>query len=170
MRKLKILNQAGDTIVEVLLAVIVVGLAVGLGYGVASRSLKSNRQSQERVEALKKIEGQIERLKKLAATDNGGPGGVFQASSYCIIDTPTQANKIVSPIDTPPALNLDSLSEDAYSDIDDSCIDGLYRMSITPDNPTPSTKQFQVRARWFSIGKNAKEETVVTYRIYPASP
>jgi len=166
----RIRHQAGDTIVEVLLAVVVVGIGIGLGYGVATRSLKLNRQSQERVEALKKVESQIERLKKLAATDNGSSvSGIFRSTPYCIADiaaTPAGTNNIISLSSAPPNdLSADPLGS-AYNS---SCIQGLYHMSITPVTlPDPSIKQFRVTARWFGIGASQKEETTIMYRIYPA--
>lgn len=163
MRKTKILNQAGDTIVEVLLAVVVVGLAVGLGYGVASRSLKSNQQAQERVEALKQVESQVERLKKLALDGTGGPNTVFRTESFCIVDNGSGANQVVT-ITTPPALDADNLDPANYS----GCEDGTYFISITPGTGADAN-QFNVKARWFSIGNSGKEEVNVTYRIYPGT-
>jgi type II secretory pathway pseudopilin PulG len=157
-------NQIGDTIVEVLLAVIVVGLAIGLGYGVASRSLKANQQAQERSEALKQVESQVERLKKAATTDSGAPGGVFNFAgrAFCLVDgangpEPREVNK-------PPALVDDPLNDSAYAG--GQCVNGLYHLSITPSDSVPN--QFDVRARWFGIGQTQKEETVITYRVYPA--
>lgn len=164
----KRLNQAGDTIVEVLIAVVVVGLAIGLGYGVASRSLKANQQSQERSEALKKVEGQLERLKKRAVTDANG-SGVFSTNasqpSFCIVDTPTEQNRIEREA-TPPANVSDDPLGNAYNA---ACVDGRYHLSITPTINNADTKQFVVTARWFGIGGLNKEQTTVTYRIYPGT-
>jgi len=148
MYKTKRLNQVGDTIVEVLIAVVVVGMAIGLGYGVASRSLKANRQSQERGEALKQVESQVERLKKLATTDTGGPSGVFRSGSYCITG---DANEIKS-------------ADNALCTVNDR-----YNLSITLQDPASSTTtQFNITARWEGLtGK--PEETTIIYRIYPAT-
>lgn len=157
------LNQVGDTIVEVLLAVVVVGLAIGLGYGVASRSLKANRQAQERGEALKKVEGQLERLKKRAVTDVTG-SGVFRSNSYCLATVGQSENEPVNLDSSPPANVADDPLDGAY---DDACVDGLYHLSITPDTTTPN--QFTVRARWFGLGGQEKEETSITYRAYPGT-
>lgn len=163
MHRPKHLNQVGDTIVEVLLSVIVVGIAIGLGYGVASRSLRSNRQSQERVEALKQVESQIERLKKLAATDDGGTSGVFRSTSYCIADNDDGTNQIVA-VNTPPTDAQQDPIDGAYPN---DCIDGLYHLSINPENSGPNTKQFRVTARWFGLGTDQKQETTIVYRVYP---
>ncbi len=163
MLKPRKLNQLGDTIVEVMISLVVVALAIGLGYGVATRSLKANRQAQERVEALKKVEGQIERLKKRASTDGANSGIFSNSQAFCLVSNNTGPNEIVR-IDTPPlVLASDALSGGAYA----GCIDGLYHISISPKNAAKT--EFNIAARWFSIGSNAKEETLITYRIYPSN-
>ena len=163
MPKKRILNQVGDTIVEVLIALVVVGLAIGLGYGVASRSLKTTRSAQERVEALKVVESQVERLKKRAAADaDADPAGIFAEPerSFCM----TGDNNQIVEIDTPPALAADTLSADAYA----GCIDGLYYVSVTPEDAGGSAEQFKVTARWSGLVGNGKQESSVIYRVYPA--
>jgi len=167
--KTKPLNQIGDTIVEVLLSVVVIGMAIGLAYGVATRSLKANRQAQERTEALKLAESQVERLKKLASTDTGGAGGVFDKSTaYCLVDGGGGLPPQKRPINTPPAaVASDPLTSVAYGS--GACVSGLYFLSITP-SPTPGSNQFDIRARWYGLGSLKKEEVVIGYRIYPAKP
>lgn len=159
MRK-KYLGQRGDTIVEVLLAVVVVGLAVTLGYGVASRSLKANRQAQERVEALKVVESQVERLKKRATTDTAGTG-IFTTNSFCLADS-GGTNTIVA--QDAPAANI---NDDPLTGYDSNCVNGLYHVSVQRDNTGNDTIQYTVTARWFGIGGVEKEETQVKYRVYP---
>ena len=46
------LNQAGDTIVEVMIVLAVLGLAIGIAYAAANRSLENARQAQENAEAV----------------------------------------------------------------------------------------------------------------------
>lgn len=140
------LNQAGDTIVEVLFAVIVVGVAIGLAYGVASRSLKSNRQAQERIEAVKFVESEAEQLKKIASQTPDGTGVFGQSQPFCLVLT-----NIVGADD--PACTANN----------------RYKLSITPTVSTTSTKQFDVTATWDSL-KGGQENITVTYRVYPLSP
>jgi len=164
MVNIKRLNQVGDTIVEVLLAVVVISLAIGIGYSIASRSLNTVRQAQERTEAVKQVENQIERLKKLAATDNcSGPSSALcQPSSFCLGDN----NQIISISPTPTNIASDPLTSVAYGS--GACLkNNLYYVSITPEGGSPP-RQYQVRARWLGLN-NQKQETVVTYRIYPAT-
>lgn len=64
----KRLNQAGDTIVEVLIALAVLGAIIGGGYAVATRSLNGVQVAQERTEATKVAEGQLEAIRSTVAT------------------------------------------------------------------------------------------------------
>ncbi len=144
------LGQAGDTIVEVLLAVVVVGLAIGFGYGIASRSLKNNQRAQERVEALKQVESQVERLKKLAANSSATANIFTRSDAFCMTDSDS------GPVDT-------SVDNDACQ----QGPDGRYRLSITPaPGNSSSTRQYDITATWDSLG-GGEEHTTVTYRVYP---
>lgn len=150
-------NQIGDTIVEVLFAVVVVGLAIALGYGIASRSLRASRQAQERVEALKIVEGQIEQLKNAA----NGPGAAsfFDTDTvYCIKDGQKIASNDYGP--TEKSLETDILESSGY---DPQCINGLYYTGISFN---VSTDTFTVWTRWNSIGNLKKEEVKTAYRMY----
>jgi Tfp pilus assembly protein PilV len=55
-------SQTGDTIVEVLLSIAVLSSVLGGAFVSANHSLKSTRAAQERGEALKLVESQVEQL------------------------------------------------------------------------------------------------------------
>lgn len=74
------LSQTGDTIVEVLIAMAVLSMVLGGAYVASNRSLAVSQQNQERAEALKLVEGQMEQLK------SNDPGGADCFGS-CVIDT-----------------------------------------------------------------------------------
>ncbi len=74
------LGSRGDTIVEVLIAVAVVGVVLTGAYASARSSLNAVRASQERAEALKIAEGQLEMLKYYAAAN---PSAVYPPS-FCV--------------------------------------------------------------------------------------
>src|SRR5262245_22324828 len=76
--------QRGDTIVEVLVAIGVISLVLGAAYVMTNRSAQNTRAAQERDNALKLAESQVERLKGLAATN---PSAVFSGPTpFCIAD------------------------------------------------------------------------------------
>ncbi len=56
-------SQAGDTIIEVLIALAVLGAIIGGGYAIATRSLNGVQIANERSEATKLAEGQLEAMK-----------------------------------------------------------------------------------------------------------
>lgn len=65
---MKALNQLGDTIVEVLLAMAILSAILTGGYVTANRAQNANQASQERAEALKQIETQVEGLRAILPT------------------------------------------------------------------------------------------------------
>jgi Tfp pilus assembly protein PilV len=86
--RLRVHYEAGDTIVEVLVAIVIVATILGGAYVTASHSLLNVRESQERGEALNLAEGQVEALRWLAMSVNTATSGntVFNDPNlFCII-------------------------------------------------------------------------------------
>lgn len=75
----RIMNQRGETIVEVLIAIAVIGSVLGSAYAIVSRNTKSYQQASEHTEALKIAESQLEYLRK--SPQNG--------SSFCFNNSGT---------------------------------------------------------------------------------
>lgn len=61
-------GQAGDTIVEVLICIAILGAVLGTAYVVANNNTKINISSQERLAAIKLAQSQIEYLRASDAT------------------------------------------------------------------------------------------------------
>lgn len=77
-------RERGDTIVEVLIAISVVSLILGGAYVTTNRSLIATRAAEERGNALKLAESQLEQLKGLAKSD---PNSIFGAATpmpFCV--------------------------------------------------------------------------------------
>ena len=68
-------KQAGDTIVEVLIASAIVGLILTGAFAIANASLRQIRMSQERSEAHRIAASQIELVKQLVDSGYSIPGG-----------------------------------------------------------------------------------------------
>lgn len=64
---LRRLTQKGDTIIEVMIVLAVLGLAISIAYATANRSLLNARQAQENSEATRLIQSQLENLRILGA-------------------------------------------------------------------------------------------------------
>jgi len=77
-------RQAGDTIVEVMASITVLGLALGAAYGLSNRSFNTAVHIHDRIEALSLAAGQIEFLK-----DRGLKStiGTLPSGQFCFNDT-----------------------------------------------------------------------------------
>jgi len=149
MKRVKLFSkEAGDTIVEVLIATAVISAALGMAYAISNRSLRAGQQSQERVEALKLVEGQIEKLKYLARTD-GAFDTVYRASDYCITQT------------TPPQKKAKT---DALCTVNNRyALEIAYTGDVVNDPPR-RLGNFLVKATWNRLGGGA-DELVINYQL-----
>ena len=74
-------NNRGDTIVEVLVAIMVISSVLAGAYVSTRSSINATRTAQERGEALKLAESQVEQIKVAA---NTGTPDVIAAADFCI--------------------------------------------------------------------------------------
>lgn len=138
MSKLRqLLGQRGDTIIEVMLAVVALSLVVGGTYSIATRNLRAGRQAQERGEAVKIAESQLENIKSMAVEANNP--NLYSASNFCFNPTSTITTG-------------------------NCTFDGRYRVSIN-SVPTSVSQQFTVVVEWDSIGSTPIENVTVQYRV-----
>jgi len=72
----------GDTIVEVMIVLAILGLSIGICYATANRSLLNARQAQENSIATEIAQSQIETIRALAAANNPSDN-VFQSGPFC---------------------------------------------------------------------------------------
>jgi prepilin-type N-terminal cleavage/methylation domain-containing protein len=134
-------SQAGDTLVEVMIALAIIGAVLGAAYATATRSLRVGRQAQERTEALKLVEGQLERLKYRYQQDKTAFDANYRTAGYCLDD---QAVK--------------------QPDTDAVCQDrsGLYDLRFSYD---AGNQIFISEARWQRIGSSDNDSINVRYRL-----
>lgn len=152
------LNIRGDTIVEVLIAITVVSTVLGGAYASSNRSLNATRQSQERGEALKLAETQLERL-KASITINAD---IFSTPNYFCFDENIDADSLSDPDNV-----------DAYPDM---CLMSpqagvTYYLAIQgPGHPSGlGSDTFRVTSRWAQAGGRGTElgeEVSLIYRMH----
>lgn len=146
--RLRKLAERGDTIVEVLISIAVISMILGGAYVTTNKSLQGTRAAQERSDALKLTESQLEAMKALAGTDNGG--GLFAngLGDFCVynqaIIAATSANCKVNAKGSP------TTAQPAYT------------LKVTRTN----TNTFTVRATWAAIERSGTDSLDMTYRIY----
>lgn len=154
----KLRQENGDTIVEVLIAVMVVGMAITISYAVANRSLRISRQSQERSEAAKIASGQVEYLKALAKET--GSNNVFSKGTvFCVKSdgTPTVNGAFAA------YGSAIKESDNSLSGYPEACVSGEYHTAIQETSPN----QFDVVTRWLGYGSGTMQEVNIKYRLYP---
>lgn len=184
------LTNKGDTIVEVMIALTVLMLIIGGGYSIATRSLNGVQVAQERSEATKIAEGQLEAIRwKVQTTPNlitlNGDGFVnatgaigtdwkgltnssgWNTNPFCVVTTT---------VDSPPPEHT-TIEAKTVGDASDPCsqgIDGRYKISITTDltflnyndDPNLDKKQitYKVTVKWDRAGGGGEESIVVADR------
>jgi len=168
-------NQVGDTIVEVLLAVGVVGLAVAGGYGIANRSLRQARQAQERGEAIKIAEGQVEAIKAYSANADDSTD-LFNTDTKCIdlTDSDNIESFLFSDAGTGNDVPSDPQTDPLIDYPEPECVDGFYHAVIdaTEDTsgPVVNRYEFTVTVRWPSLGGTDVEQVQMNYRTFVKKP
>ncbi len=160
-------KQAGDTIVEVLFAVAVVGLAIAISYGIASRSLRSAQQAQERGQALKLAESQLESMKAIASgEDDSAKNALFAMGGnkvFCV----SGALAIVSFTGEGWGATIKDRSVDDLSGYEEACVHGLYHIAVQREQGNTSAKrQFTAVVRWYRLGTDQLDEVKLVYRLH----
>jgi type II secretory pathway pseudopilin PulG len=150
----KKLNQVGDTIVEVLLSLTVLGMVIGTAFAVANRSLKQAQKSQERTQALKLAEGQVDSLKFLSESNNEADIETFKNIQNAA--TASQCLGRITDDEGDITIGVDSIS-------DGGCQDGVFSYSIIYDNQ--NSHLFNVQVIWDSLGGNGQENVTIQYRV-----
>lgn len=148
MRKL---FQRGDTIIEVLIALTVISAVLGGAYVTSNRSLKNIRKAQERGEALKITETQVERLRnavsiipspadtQFCAYNDGSPTGSLPF-----------ARNSPSPGTPVPPLDTDDFT--TYSLECQQTIGGVTYYKAVEPLGVPADRKFAFYVRWERIG------------------
>lgn len=74
-------NQRGETIVEVLIAIAVIASILGTSYAIVNRNSSSYQQANERTQAVKLAEQQLELVRNLTSTERKA---VKVSDTFCI--------------------------------------------------------------------------------------
>lgn len=125
-------RQAGDTIVEVIIAVAVVATILAGAFTVTTRSTQAVRDSEEHAEALQQLQGQVERLRAVAAKPGVLTGSPFVTSGFCL----------------QPDLSITQAGQPTCR------VNGLYDLSIKATSviSAAGTTDFDLVASWPAIG------------------
>lgn len=94
IQRLKRSNQRGDTVVEVLICIAIISLVLGGAFVLTNRSLQGTRMAQERLNAIKLAESQLDQVKSLASTN---PTAIFGATGNFCINNSVQVKTSTDP-------------------------------------------------------------------------
>jgi Tfp pilus assembly protein PilV len=146
------LAERGDTIVEVLISIAVISMALGGAFVTTNRSLQGTRQAQERVNATKLVEGQLEQLRAVAASNSAYIFGAGVPASYCISGSiALPANPVVSSSNAACAVNTSGTP---------SSVEPVFHLSISRSGNT-----FTVNNTWYNV-HGTQDHVVMEYRLY----
>jgi len=147
---LRSLGEGGDTIVEVLISIAVISMILGGAYVTTNKSLKGSRAAQERSDALKLVESQVESLKSIAGGTNADAiFGAGTPAKFCVINNTT----VVTYTNAGCKVGADGTATTA---------EPAYNISISRTNGNT----FTVTNTWAAIEKNGNDSLQMTYRIY----
>ncbi len=136
---MKTLNTVGDTILEVLLCITVLSMVLAGAFVTSNKSLNASRQAEERGEAIKLAEGQLERVKSLGKTASAP---IYSVSSPFCIDS-------LNAITAPPACNQ-------------TFGGAVYIVSVER-----VSNDYTVLVRWDRAGGGGQDRSSIVYRLYP---
>jgi type II secretory pathway pseudopilin PulG len=165
VRKFQKLNNTGDTIVEVLIVLAVLGLALSISYATANRGLQQSRNAQEHSEALGIINSQIELLRS-AFVKQSGSAVETQGSSGPFCLSPPAGSVIITPLaNSGPDKFNENLATDKLGNTTTypgPCIQNtLYSSSIVGRG----NGVYDFRVRWEGLGKLGRQQEELTYKI-----
>lgn len=151
------LNRRGDTLIEVMIVLAVLGLALSISYATANRALLNTRQAQETADATRLAETQIERLRAVSPyaftlpdTNIYGRG----ASSFCLALISGNVRVFASSHTNCSSLNRSGVNS----------ADGFYNIEVV-EKPA-KLNDFTISVTWPNVRGDGNDNVTMSYRIY----
>lgn len=167
LKKRRNMTNRGDTIVEVMIVLAILGFAISIAFATANRSLINARQAQEHSEAVAFVQSQIEALRSMAPiSTEGAPGtGIFDSSRtiFCLRNNPPTL--VFEPSSVTPATSADCNFGTAsrYHIVVYSCdnyISSPCAAAATNNNT------FTVQASWDDVAGDGRDTATTIYRVH----
>lgn len=157
-------KQSGDTIVEVIIVLAVIGFALGIAYATSNASLQATRQAEENSHATQLVQAQIESLRSYSGiTDSLDPHYIYQLQAFCF-DT-SQTKVTLASMTNPPLTLVGTSKYSNYTVGSSNCVfDTLYHIVIGYDSASQDT--FTVKATWDDVRGDAQDTVTMVYRLH----
>lgn len=158
------LNSAGDTIVEVLIVLSIIGFSIAISSASANGSLTKSRNSEEHSEALGLLSSQVELLRSASSQQvNTQLGTAFCMSGNSTVAFSSSAvlTTLASPSPYPGSCVYPSGCNNSQA---------CYYLSIvyTPTTSTspPSQDNYDFKVLWYGPNSAGLQKEEITYRIH----
>jgi type II secretory pathway pseudopilin PulG len=165
---LKPLKRAGDTIVEVLIVTVVIGMVLASAYAIAVRSLQDTQLSQERAFALKLAEAQLENL-RAAASSAASVGALTKSNGFCLDSNlaPTDLNGGAPATDAVGSNFGDNYPGACHIDPNNlSCASYCYYISLMRvPSSAPDDRSYTATVHWYGP-RGVLEQVQLSYKVY----
>ena len=146
---IKGLKQSGDTIVEVMIVLAVLGLAISISYATANRSLLQAREAQENTVAVELLQAQLEGLRTL----DPSALSALPAVAFCLDPTTNAVATGAGCQQGPNGLY--------QIEIDKCSVSGA---GICPTHTSDDTYYFS--STWDNVRGEGKDTVSLTYRLH----
>lgn len=154
-------NQRGDTIIEVLIVVAVLSMILVICFTLANRSTLGTRQAQERSEAFKGTESQMELLKTYLSRDAVAAALPPSGSKFCMKADGTPTAAIAGTV--PNNAQQETFAAFQQPELLANCKKGDYFYNYIERNGDT----FTAHTRWYKVGGQGIDEATMVHRIYP---
>lgn len=150
--------QRGDTLVEVLVSMLIVSLVLTGAYVTTNRSTLAIRDSQERTEALKLVQGQLEQVRYNAGAAGAEVFSQADNAPFCMVD----GNVVSATLEPGSAACIQNSAGQPTTD------EPAYRLAVrrTDCAVGASCHTFTIRATWESITGSGQATEQISYRLH----
>lgn len=176
-------RQRGDTLVEVLMAMVILSIVIVGGITMMSRGIRAAQIAVEHTQVRLAMSGQTELLRYMrdgyAQDPNSTAGqawtGLFNGTPLYADNTPSSYNTcgVTSSKtgfylqESGPNVQVNQFNPSLTPTTAATVGKGLWvEATRSPSAVTPAYVDFQLRACWLGIGTTARQETVTVVRLY----
>jgi prepilin-type N-terminal cleavage/methylation domain-containing protein len=160
------LNNRGDTIVEVMVVLAVLGLAISISYATANRSLLNARQAQENGRATALAQSQVEQIRADAPTKDTDDHSKFvYRNNFCISNAGSS-----QAVDIPPDAVADPPPDPTHFPNECHELGGRFYNIVDDWGGPGSNDTFTVRVTWDDVLGQGRDSVTLSYRVHQDSP